>query len=65
MKDTKRSEDWIIAEAMLNELQVYAKEKEQKSDIQYVIYKDKNEYRIKIEKDSEGILQSFLERMDE
>lgn len=64
MKDTDKN-DFIVAQALLKDLEKYAKEQCFTKDIQYSIYREKYGYRIKIEKDEEHILQSYLERTDE
>lgn len=65
MKDSKTNDDWKIAEALLNDLEFYAKLHGQTKNIQYCLYNQNGEYHIKIEKDEEHILQNFLEGIDE
>lgn len=63
--NSKMNNDWIIAKALLNELEYYAKLHGQTKNIQYSLFFENGEYHIKVEKDEEHILQDFLERMDE
>jgi len=65
LTNSKTNKDWIIAEALLNELEYYAKLHGQTKNIQYTLSFKNDEYHIKIEKDEEHILQNFLEGMDE
>lgn len=63
MKDSKTID--VVAQRFLDQLEDYAKRHGQTKNIQYVIYQVDNVYHIKIEKDEENILQSFLDGMDE
>lgn len=64
MKASKKNEDILIAEAFLNEFQKYAKEHSFKKNIEYIIYPEDKEYRVKIVHDDEGILQKYLDEME-
>ena len=65
MKNTKNSEqnkDVAIAKALADEIYAYASQKGFQNDIEFSVYKDKTDYRIKIIHDHEGILQEYLDK---
>lgn len=65
MKDTNRNNDYVLAKALADDIEKYAKEHGFKDNIKYSIYKENNEYKVKILYDNENILQKYLEEMEE
>ena len=63
-KVSKTNDDWKVADAILAELKEYAKERNQKENIEYSITEDNGNFRIKIIKDPENILSNYLDAIE-